>query len=283
VDAVAALQWNEEAVLLKDSGALKEHLARWQAAEDRARLPVGLILGMEGADPILSPEHVHQWWADGIRIVSLSHYGVSTYGHGTGTGTDGGLFPPAAKLLPEMESLGMILDLTHSSDASALQAADQFGGALMASHQNCRAIVAGERQFPDDLLRVVIERDGVVGVSFDTWMLYQGKVNWARPTLDRRSVFKREDITLDHLADHIDHICQLAGDSRHVGIGSDTDGQGGCEGAPAEINSVADFHKLGEVLSRQGYSDADIAQVFHGNWSRFFQARLPAPRSEATN
>jgi membrane dipeptidase len=184
-----------------------------------------------------------------------------------------------------MESFGMVLDLTHSSDASAREAVDKFGGALMASHQNCRAITPGERQFPDDLLRAVIDRNGVVGVSFDSWMLYKGEVNWAKPTLNRRAVFARDQISLEDVANHIDHICQLAGNAKHVGIGSDTDGQGGSEGAPIEIDTVADFYKLGDVLSHRGYADDDVLRVLHANWHRFFQENLPPKdsRSAADN
>jgi membrane dipeptidase len=276
-----ALARRGEVKLVKDSEHFRQHIANWENAEDCSQFPVGLILGMEGADPILSPDYVRHWWDDGVRVVSLSHYGISTYGHGTGTGLNGGLFPAASSLLAEMESVGMILDLTHSSDASAREAADKFGGALLASHQNCRAITPGERQFPDDLLRTIIDRNGVVGVSFDSWMLYTREVNWAKPTLNRRAVFARDQISLEHVVNHIDHICQLAGNAKHVGIGSDTDGQGGCEGAPIEIDTVADFYKLADVLSRRGYTDDDVIKVLHGNWYRFFKENLPARDSSS--
>ena len=117
-----------EARVIETSGQLREHMAEWSAAEDYSRLPVGLIIGIEGADPILWPEQVHEWWEVGVRVVSLSHYGVSTYSHGTSTGTDGGLFPPAKDLLREMDALGMVLDVTHTSDESIRQAMDIFTG-----------------------------------------------------------------------------------------------------------------------------------------------------------
>ncbi|MCH2211103.1 MAG: dipeptidase [Fuerstiella sp.] len=265
-----------EARILRSRGEFIDHMRIWSETSDHEKLPVGFIVGMEGADPILNPQHVHDWWEGGVRVVSLSHYGVSTYCHGTGTGTEGGLFPMAAELLKEMESLGMILDLTHASDRSAREALDLFSGPILASHQNCRELVPGERQFPDDLLTAVIQRDGIIGASMDTWMLYKPGIDWTAKIPSRRTLFPRDAITLDDLVDHIDHVCQLAGNSLHAGIGGDTDGQGGREGAPLEIDTVADYQKLADVLDRRGYTQEDIANVMYRNWQRFFADRLPA-------
>ena len=261
--------------ILRTSSDMKDHFGTWEAAASFDDLPVGFVIGMEGADSILWPELVHEWWDDGVRVVSLSHYGLSSYCHGTGMGTEGGLFPPARDLLREMDKAGMILDLTHAADASVRQALDLFSGRILASHQNCRAIAPGERQFPDDQLRAIIERGGVIGHSMDTWMLYpEGWKDWgdipARP-----EVFAEEDVTLENLADHVDHICQLAGNTRHAAIGGDTDGQGGCRGTPYEVDSVADYAKLAPVLEKRGYSIEDVGNVLYKNWQRFFESYLP--------
>ena len=246
------LESRGEIRILSTSQEFRSHMEGWEEATDYTDLPVGVVIGMEGADPILWPEQARQWWDDGLRVVSLSHYEVSTYSHGTGTGTDGGLFPSAGALLREMDSLGMMLDVTHTSDASVRQALDIFSGPLLASHQNCRAVTPGERQQPDDILRSVIDRGGVIGHSMDTWMLYRPGVDWANIP-PRREVFPSEAVTLEDLADHVDHVCQLAGNSRHSAIGGDTDGQGGRDGAPYEIDTVADYQKLAGVLERRGY------------------------------
>ena len=113
---------SSEARILRSSGEFAAHIEEWEKTEDHDSLPVGFVIGMEGADPILWPEQVREWWDSGLRVISLSHYGVSTYSHGTGTGTQGGLFPPARKLLHEMDALGMILDVTHTSDQSVREA-----------------------------------------------------------------------------------------------------------------------------------------------------------------
>lgn len=265
-----------EARLIASSADMADHMQNWVAATDHTDLPVGFILGMEGADPILWPEHVHQWWQDGIRVFSLTHYGVSTYAHGTGT--TGPLQPQGPDLLRAMDQLGAILDMTHIDDESFWQVLDHFNGPLLASHQNCRALVPGQRQFADEQLKVIIERGGVIGASMDTWMLYAEKeIDWANTrAFTRRSVFPRHAVTLENLADHIDHVCQLAGNAQHAAIGGDTDGQGGVDGAPGDVDTVVDYQKLTGILEHRGYSPDDIAAVMYRNWQRFYERWLPA-------
>ena len=249
-------------------------MAEWAAAGDHSGLPVGMIIGIEGADPILWPEQVHEWWDVGVRVVSLSHYGVSTYSHGTSTGTDGGLFAPAKDLLREMEALGMILDVTHTSDESVRQAMDIFAGPVVATHQNCRALVPGERQFPDELLNRVIERGGVIGTSLDAFMLYRPGIDWV-DIPDRRQTYAREEVTLEDVADHMDYVCQLAGNSLHAALGSDLGGGVGWSGAPHGVDSAADYHKIAAVLEKRGHSEEDVSNIMHRNWQRFYQKWLP--------
>jgi membrane dipeptidase len=269
------LEARGHARILRTGNELQEHICQWSGEEHTDDLPVGLILGIEGGDSILWPEHVHDWYAAGVRVVSLAHYGVSAWCHGTGTGTDGGLFAGTDRLLREMETVGMILDLTHASDRSNEESLELFGGHVIATHHNCRSLVPGERQLPDHLLQAIIDRDGVVGVSMDTWMLYRPGIDWSAIPGDRRELFPREAITLNDVADHVDHICQFAGNSRHAAIGGDTDGQGGCEGAPADVNTVADYARLADVLTARGYSADDVDNIMFRNWMRVFSTALP--------
>ena len=268
------LETRGEARILETRDDFQEHMGLWSEAAGYDGLPVGMVLGMEGADSILEPEQTRQWWDQGLRVVSLSHYGVSRYSHGSGTGTDGGLLDGAKELLREMESLGMILDVSHTSDESVRQELDIFSGPVLASHQNCRAITPGERQFPDHQLKRIIERGAVIGHSMDTYMLWRTGVDWAN--IPDRRPFTKEDITLEDYADHIDHICQLAGNSLHTAIGGDTDGQGGAPGAPMEIDTVSDYQKIGDVLAKRGYTQEAIENVMYRNWQRFFEKWLPA-------
>jgi membrane dipeptidase len=225
---------------------------------------LGLIVAMEGADPIVTPSHVEQWFKDGLRVIGLAHYGQSAYAFGTGG--DGPLTPAGVKLLKEMHGHHLILDLTHSSDTSFYQALDLFPGPVLASHNNCRAIVPGDRQYSDEQIKLLIQRGAVIGASFDGWML---KPNY------RLGQEQREAVTLANVADHIDYICQCAGNTNHVGIGSDLDGGFGYEQTPLEIQSIADVQKLAGVLQARGYASEDVNKIFHGNWLRFFREHLP--------
>ena len=139
-----------------------------------------------------------------------------------------------------MQRLGMILDLTHSSDPSFFQSLDVFSGAVLASHNNCRALVPGDRQYSDEQIRRLVARDAVIGIAFDAWMLHPG---W------ESGKTTRDVVTLDAVLNHIDHICQLAGSARHVAIGTDLDGGFGNEQIPSGMETIADLQKLALVAA----------------------------------
>lgn len=229
------------------------------------RGPVGLILMLEGADPIVEPSQLAHWHAQGLRMVALGHYGPGRYAMGTAAAAADGLTSLGRELLAEMARLGMVLDLTHLSDTSFAEALDRFDGPACATHSNCRALADNTRQLTDAQLRRIIARDGVVGA-----VAYNAMIRW----VDGRES-PRQDVSLDHLVQHIDHICQLAGDARHVALGSDLDGGFGAEHVPREIDSIADLHKLEPRLSARGYSAADLDAIFHGNWLSFWRRSLP--------
>jgi membrane dipeptidase len=257
------LEERGELRMLHTAADLVAHWHEWQAGSPE-RLPVGMILAMEGADPIVAPEQAEAWFRQGLRSVSLAHYGMSRYA--AGTSASGGLTPAGVELLKEFERLGMILDVTHLSDEAFWEALDRFPGPVMASHNNCRALVPGQRQFSDDQIRRLAERGCVIGVAMDAWMLYP---DWKIDQVPRSAV------TLEAVANQIDHICQVAGNCRHAGIGSDLDGGYGTEQTPDGLDTIADLQKLGTLLARRGYADAEIDSVFHGNWLEFFRRNLP--------
>jgi membrane dipeptidase len=246
--------------MLRTAGDLKAH---WRAGDGA---PLGIILSMEGTDPIVTPDQLREWWDMGLRAAGLTHYGVGR--HGYGTAVDGPLSDEGVALLREFERLGMILDLTHLSDQSMAHALDVFGGRVLASHHNCRALVANDRQLSDDQIKQLVARDGVIGAALDAWMLSPG---WVRG----QTLPEAAGLTLDALADHIDHVCQLAGSARHAAIGSDLDGGYGFEQTPRDLKLYADLQKLGGILAGRGYADSDIDLIFHGNWLRFFGEALP--------
>jgi membrane dipeptidase len=249
--------------ILRTRGDLDAHWTAYRAAPDST--PLGIILSMEGADPIVEVDQLQEWWDAGLRAVGPAHYGRSHYAYGTGV--DGPLSEAGVELLRKMQRTGMVLDVTHLCDESFWQAMDVYHGPVLASHHNCRALVPGDRQLTDEQIKVLLERDAVIGVSFDAWMLYP---NWIRGQT------KSEVVDIAAAADHVDRVCQLAGNCRHSGIGSDLDGGFGHEQTPRDLKSIADLQKLADILLARHYSDADIDSFFHGNWLRFFRRCLPA-------
>jgi membrane dipeptidase len=242
---------------LRNWGDVEKHLEAWRGG---AHETLGYILSMEGADPILSPGDAARWWDHGLRVVGISHYGAGVYAHGTSGA--GGLTPKGFELLKSFEELGMILDVTHLTDEGFWQALEAFHGPVLASHNNCRALVPGDRQFSDEQIRALVERGAVIGAALDSWMMLPDYV----PGKTDNS-----QVQLRRIVEHTDHICQLAGNAKHVGIGSDLDGGFGREQSPADLDTIADLQRIPALLTEKGFSQADIEGVMHGNWLRFFR------------
>lgn len=248
-----------EIQFIQDLPALERHAALWQEPTDE-KLPIGLILAMEGADSIISPDQVETWYEDGLRVLSLSHYGPGRYAFGTET--EGGVTDIGRELLREMDRLGIILDTTHLADQAFWEALEIYTGPVLASHNNCRSLVPGQRQFTDEMVQALIDRDAVIGVAFDAWMLYPG---WVRGETHNSVV------SMQNVADHIDHICQMAGNTDHVAIGTDLDGGYGHEQTPHDLHTIADLQTLLQILRDRGYAETDVAKIAHGNWLRKFR------------
>jgi len=240
---------------------LNMHIARWNDTTiANEKKPVGFILSLEGADSLVDLSYLEKAYSYGLRAIGPAHYGPGRYS--PGTGESGPLTNKGVELLKEMESLDMILDVTHLTDEAFKQAMDLYRGPVWASHHNCRALVHYQRQLTDEQIKILIERNAVIGGVLDAWML---KNDWIRGKSDP----KEEEVNLERLIDHYDHICQLAGNSDHIAIGSDLDGMYGTEQSPYDMDTIADLQKLKDILKARGYSTADTAKIFHGNWLRF--------------
>lgn len=255
------LELDGQARIIESAESLRAHIAEWQdweeaGADQTAPPPLGFVISMEGADPIREPDQLAAWWEAGLRLLGPTHYGPGRYAGGTGT--ELGLTGLGAPMLREMMRLGMALDMTHLSDQAFWEAANLYEGPLLASHNNCRALVPHQRQFSDEQLAFIIERDGVIGAAFDVWMLLPGFVRGE----------SNQAVVIDTVIDHIDHICQLAGNSKHAAIGSDLDGGFGREQSPSDLDTIADFQRLPGKLAARGYTADDIANILHGNWLR---------------
>jgi membrane dipeptidase len=251
-----------EMVQITDLTGLESHLALWSDGEPNSQKPVGYILSLEGADSIIDLSYLEKSFESGLRALGPAHYGPGRYAQGTDA--QGFMGQKGRELLRLMESLNIILDATHLCDDSFWEALDHFNGPVWASHNNCRVLVNHNRQFSDEQLRALIERGAVIGAALDAWMMVPG---WIRG----KSLPKEMDCDLEKIIDHMDHICQLAGNADHIGIGSDLDGAYGREQSPYDLESIADLQRIPGMLARRGYSEKDIEGVMHGNWLRFLR------------
>lgn len=240
---------------------IENHLARWQNDDSESKA-IGYILSLEGADSIVTLHHLERAYQYGLRALGPAHYGPGRYAQGTDA--TGFMGPKGKALLKEMENLNIILDATHLCDDSFWEAMENFRGPVWASHNNCRALVNHNRQFSDDQLKELIRRGAVIGGVLDAWMMVP---NWERRVSDP----KKMNCDLEVVIDHMDHICQLAGNALHIGIGSDLDGAFGKEQSPYDLETIADLQKIPQLLTKRGYSEEDILNVAHGNWLRFIK------------
>jgi membrane dipeptidase len=263
-----AMEEDGELVMIRDLLSLEKHCALWMNEEgDPARRsaakPIGYILSLEGADSLLTPAYLETAYQYGLRAVGPAHYGSGRYANGTDA--SGGLNENGRALLKEMQRLNIILDATHLCDDAFWDAMECFNGPVWASHNNCRALVDHNRQFSDEMIRALIEKDAVIGGALDSWMMVPG---WIRGQSSPRAMH----CNLEKMTDHLDHICQLAGDTFHVGIGTDLDGGFGKEQCPYDLETIADLQNIPGLLARKGYTLVDIENIMHGNWLRFLRA-----------
>ncbi len=260
LDLYHRLEDEEERItLVRDRSDLDAVVSSWESNEPR----VGLLLLMEGADPIREPAEAEMWYEEGVRAVGLSWITASRYAGGNGE--QGPLTDEGRDLLAVMASLGMILDVSHLAEDAFFEALDRYEGVVFASHANPRARVPGPRQLSDTMIRRLLERNGVIGVvPYNSFL----KPDWSKGG-------PKQAVTLDDMVAAIDHICQISGDAQHVGIGSDFDGGFGAESTPVGIDTVADLRKVGVALGDFGYGQESVQRILSGNWLRLFSAELP--------
>lgn len=262
-----ALERTGHARIIRSLDGLDDHVSEWttwdaaDAPDPGTAPPLGLVINMECADAILDPGQLQDWWDWGLRLIGPAHSGEGRYAGGTGSAT--GLTGQAPALLAEMQRLGIPLDLTHCSEAAFWGCLEHYDGRVLASHANSRTLVPHQRELDDRQLQAILDRDGVIGVTLGNWQL---QYEW-KCLADNRHL----RVTLDRAVDHIDYICQLAGDHRHVAIGSDLDGGVGTDEFPHDLDTIADLQRFVEVLDRRGYSGEATAAILHGNWLRFLR------------
>ena len=244
---------------------LDQHLNLWRDGTSNMDKPIGYILSLEGADSLVDISYVEKAYAYGLRAIGPAHYGPGRYANGTDA--SGKLNADGVSLLQEMDRLHMILDATHLNDDAFWDALNRYKGPIWASHNNCRVFVDHNRQFSDDMIRALIERQAVIGVALDAWMMVP---NWVRG----QSTPIGTGCNMEIMANNIDHICQIAGNTDYVAVGSDLDGAFGREQCPYDLETIADIQKIFPILEKRGYSVEDQAKIAHGNWLRFVRSSL---------
>ncbi|MDH6358162.1 membrane dipeptidase [Parabacteroides sp. PF5-9] len=254
-----------EMTMIRTKSELEAHLALWNNNDPVDSKPIGYLLSIEGADSIVRVDFLERAYQYGLRAVGPAHYGSGRYANGTDS--SGRLNAMGVDLLKEMDRLGMILDVTHLNDDAFWHALEIYKGPVWASHNNCRVFVDHNRQFSDDMIRALIERDAVIGVALDAWMMVP---NWIRG----KSTPKGMNCTMDIMAENVDHICQLAGNGNHVGIGSDLDGAFGTEQCPYDLKTIADLQKLPVLLREKGYTQETIHKIASGNFIEFMRRAI---------
>jgi len=275
-----------EMVQIRNRAGLEKHLELWAVPREVGRVaprapfdeiqlgargaarptssrPIGYVLSLEGADSIVMLAHLERSCEQGLRAVGPAHYGPGTYAFGTDS--EGSIGARGRELLKEMERLNLILDATHLCDQSFREAMDGFQGPVWASHSNCRALTPHNRQFTDEQIMELIHRNAVIGAPLDAWMMIP---NWERG----KTTPEATGLKLDKMVDHIDHICQLAGNARHCGIGTDLDGGFGREQCPMDVDTIADLERLPTLLKARGFSPDDVEGIAHGNFIRFLRS-----------
>lgn len=255
--------------LVRSQQTLNDVLASWQRDLPPADLDertgreipqgraTGLVLLMEGAEGVRRPDELEQWWERGVRIIGPAWAGTRFCG---GTREPGPLTKEGYALLEGMAASGFGLDLSHMDETAARQALDFYPGEILASHSNAvtplKTSVDSNRFLSERVVRGILERDGVIGV-----VLYNGFLKYGWRKGDRR-----QDVPLQAVVAQIDYICQMAGDARHAGIGTDFDGGFGLQSVPAGIDTIADLRKLIPLLQEKGYAEQDIAAILGFNW-----------------
>jgi membrane dipeptidase len=250
-----------EMKMITNADELNKHVIEWMN-NNSAKKPIGYILSLEGADSLVNINYIEHAYNYGLRAIGPAHYGPGRYANGTNS--TGHLNEDGKALLKVMERLNIILDMTHLCDDAFWDVIDLFHGHVWASHNMCRKFVNHNRQYSDEQIKILIERDAVIGAAFDAWMLVP---NWQHG----KSTPQQMNCDIEKVIDNIDHICQLAGNTLHVGIGSDLDGAFGKEQCPHDLETIEDLNKIPSLLMKRGYSNKDIENIMHGNWLRFLQ------------
>lgn len=255
---------DERVRIIRTQQDLQAVLASWSPEKTLQDRLWGVVVLMEGADPIIEPRQAEEWYERDVRIIGPAWRATR---YAAGTGEPGKLTKLGWELLDVMTSYNMILDLSHLAEYAYKEALENYPGPVLASHSNPRHFVNTDRHLSDDMIRRLAERDGVMGiVPFNEFLVLGWKTGRDR----------KHAVGVNRVLDMIDHVCQITGSADHVGLGTDWDGGFGWESIPAEFDSHLDLWRMNEWLAQRGFDAVDIDKILSGNFLRVLKKGLPA-------
>ncbi len=236
--------------LLHNWDEVRRHAREWNFEPESPKRPIGVILLMEGADPIKNPDELERWVKGGVRLIGPAWEKTRYAG---GTDAPGPLSGMGQELLVGMREFGTVLDVSHLDTAAYFRALE-LQPLAVATHANARAFVPTNRQLSDEMLGALGRTSGMVGlVPFNKFI----QPDWDRPM---------PRLELGELTRHAEHIAEIIGWKR-VGIGSDFDGGFGQGEVPLGFSSIADFAHFGDIAP----DESARAGVLGGNWLRWLE------------
>ncbi|MEZ4671814.1 MAG: membrane dipeptidase [Anaerolineae bacterium] len=246
--------------IIRTESDLDSVLATWEEGTDPAKRQQGFLILMEGADPVIEPSQFDEWYERGVRILGTSW---SKTRYAGGTSAPGPLTELGRQLLAEMAQYHALLDVSHMAEEACLESLYSYQGPIFASHANPRAFCDTDRHLTDEAIKLLAGRDGVMGLVL---LNLFWKVDWKPGNI----------VPISRIVDAVDHICQLTGSARHVGIGTDWNAGMGSDEYPHDFDTVADLPKIAAALTERGYSQPDVEGIMSGNMLRVIRAGLPA-------
>ena len=259
---------------------------------------IASLIGVEGGHMIEnSPETLADFYRRGARYMTLTHSETIDWADSaTDKPKSGGLSPFGERVVLEMNRLGMLVDLSHVSAETMRDALGVSKAPVILSHSSAYAVAAHARNVPDDVLRMIAEKNGIVMVNFFSGFIhpesarmsagffehgralkkkYPDKGEFKKAMKEWRDAHPTTPGTVHTLVDHIDHIVQVAG-LDHVGLGSDYDG---ASVFPAQLEDVSGYPYVTQELLNRGYREADIHKILGGNFLRVFRAAEQVARN----
>ena len=230
---------------------------------------IASVLGIEGGHAIENSLGALRAYYDlGARYITLTHAGNNDWADfGTDSSEHGGLTEFGKEVIREMNRLGMLVDLSHTSPQTMNDVLDVAEAPVIYSHSSARALTDHRRNVPDQVLRRLPENGGVVMVTFVPVFVSEATRTHTGPG-------DAPGATLSDVADHIEHVRNVAGID-HVGIGSDFDG---IEDTPVGLEDVSTFPALFAELSRRGWGEDDLQRLAGGNLLRVWREAESAGR-----